>query len=75
VGLARLFETQMFAGMSVEIYRWDALQSDGKSDGKNLPLSSRERFAVRPISGLTVNSERKIQHQCGSPGDRRVDLD
>jgi len=62
----------MSTAMSVEIYRWDALQSDGKSDGKKVALSSRERLTVRPISGLTVNSGRKIQHPCGSAGDRQV---
>jgi hypothetical protein len=58
--------------MSVEIYRWDALQSDGKSDGKNVALSSRRKFAVRSIFELTVNLECEVQHPCGFPGDRRI---
>ena len=58
--------------ISVEIYRWDALQSDGKSDGKNVASSSREKFTVRAIPTLTVNSGRKTQHPCGLSGDRRL---
>ena len=57
---------------SIEIYRWDALQSDGKSDGKNVALSSRRKFTVRSIFGLTVNLECEVQHPCGFPGDRRI---
>jgi len=41
---------------SIEIYRWDALQSDGK----NVASSSREKFSVMAIPTLTVNSGRKI---------------
>jgi hypothetical protein len=33
--------------MSVEIYRWDALPSDGK----NVALSFRRKFTVRSIFG------------------------
>jgi hypothetical protein len=58
--------------MSVEIYRWDALQSDGKSDEKDVALSSRRKFTVRSNFDLAVNLEREVQHPCGFPGDRRV---
>lgn len=56
---------------SIEIYRWDARQSDGKSDGKNVALGSRRKFTVRAISELTVNLECEVQHPCGFSGDRR----
>lgn len=57
---------------TIEIYRRDALQSDGNSDGKSVPLSSRRSFTVRAIFGLTVNLECDVQHPCGFPGDRRL---
>ena len=57
---------------SVENYRWDALQSDGKSDGKNVALSSRRKFTVRSIFGLTANFECEIQNSCEFPGDLRI---
>ena len=59
---------------SIGIYRWDALQFDGKSDGRGVALSSRRKFTVRPIPGLTVNSRRRTKHPCGFPGDRQVQL-
>lgn len=59
---------------SIEIHRCGALQFDGKSDGKRVALSARQRFTVRSISMLTVNSRRKVQHPCGFPGDRRAEL-
>ena len=59
---------------SIETYRRDALQSDGKSDGKSVTLGSRLRFTVRSIFELTVNLECEVEHQCGSSGDRRVGL-
>jgi len=57
---------------TIEIYRRDALQSDGKSDGESVASSRREKFTVRRIPKLTVNSGRKVQHPCGFPGDRRI---
>jgi len=57
---------------AIEIYRWDALQPDGKSDGKNVALSSRRRFTVRSISEMTVNLECEVQHPCGFPGDQEI---
>jgi hypothetical protein len=59
---------------SIEIYRWNALQPDGKSDGENVASGSREKFAVSAIPSLTTNSGRKTQHPCGLSGDRRVEL-
>ena len=47
------------------------MQFDGKSDGKDVALSSRRRFTVRAILGLTVNLECEVQHPCGFPGNRR----
>jgi hypothetical protein len=58
--------------MSVEIHLWDALQSDGKSDGRNVALCSQRKIAVRSIFELTVNFECDVQHPCGFLGDRRV---
>jgi hypothetical protein len=60
--------------MSVEIYRWDALQSDGKFAGKRVASSSREKFTFRAIPTLTVDSGHKTQHPCGFSGARRVEL-
>lgn len=57
---------------SIEIYRWDAHQFDGKSDGKNVAQSSRRKSTVRSIFELTVNLECEVQHPCGFPGDRRI---
>jgi len=57
---------------TIEIYRRDALQSDGNSGGENVASIRREKFTVRPIPKLTVNSGRKVQHPCGFPGDRRI---
>ena len=50
----------------------DVLQSDGKSDGKNVALSCRRKFTVRSIFELTVNLECEVQHPCGFPGNRRI---
>jgi hypothetical protein len=58
--------------MSVEIHLWDALQSDGKPDGRNVALCSQRKIAVRSIFELTVNFECDVQHPCGFLGDRRV---
>jgi hypothetical protein len=41
---------------------------------KNVASSSREKFTIKAIPALTVNSSRKIQHPCGLSGDRRVEL-
>lgn len=60
--------------MSIDIYRWNAPQSDGKFDGKNVASGSREKFTVRGIPTLTVNSGRKTKQPCGLSGDRRVEL-
>ncbi len=57
---------------TIEIYRRDALQSDGKSDGENVASSRREKFTVKRIPKLTANSGRKVQHPCGFPVDRRI---
>jgi hypothetical protein len=59
--------------MSIEVYRWDDLQFDGKPDGKRVASISREKFTVSPIPRLTANSERKTQYPCGLTGDRRVE--
>jgi hypothetical protein len=55
----------MSTATSVEIYRWDAPQSDGKSDGTKVASNSREKFTVRPIPRLTVSSGRKPSIHAG----------
>jgi hypothetical protein len=39
---------------SIDIYRGDAFQFDGKSDGKNLDLTTSEFFTVSALWLLTV---------------------
>jgi hypothetical protein len=39
---------------SIDIYRGDAFQFDGKSDGKNLAVAPSEFFTVSALRSLTV---------------------
>jgi hypothetical protein len=39
---------------SIDIYRGDAFQFDGKSDGKDLALTPSEFFTVSAFGSLTV---------------------
>jgi hypothetical protein len=43
----------MSTATSVEIYRWDAPQSDGKSDGTKVASNSREKFTVSKRAAIT----------------------
>jgi hypothetical protein len=48
--------------------RGQAETFDGKTDGQNLTLSYRQRFAVTSKSGLTVNFESIREHSCEFAG-------
>jgi hypothetical protein len=47
---------------SIDIYRGDAFQFDGKSDGKNLALTPSEFFTVSTFWSLTVKNS--AENQC-----------
>ncbi|MBK8768512.1 MAG: hypothetical protein IPM01_29820 [Burkholderiaceae bacterium] len=46
---------------SIDIYRGDAFQFDGKSDGKNLALTPSEFFTVSTFWSLTVKNSQKTK--------------
>jgi hypothetical protein len=47
---------------SIGIYRGDAFQFDGKSDGKDLALTPSEFFTVSALRPLTVKKSEEKQY-------------
>jgi hypothetical protein len=48
---------------SIDIYRGEAFQFDGKSDGKDLALIPSELFTVSALRPLTVKIEEEKQYR------------